>query len=97
MAGPRDLVGAGRGAGDVLIVAREWRVEAAGEPECAGYEHALGVVDVIENLADAPLLRLVAVERLFLGDAQQERRRFLELGLEDSDDVAAADPVMYRK
>ena len=81
------------GGGDVLVVARERALEAAGEPESAGHEEALRVVDVIDDLADAPLLRLVAVKRLLLGNAEQKRGRFLKLGLEDADDVVARDPI----
>src|SRR6266545_4891522 len=91
--GPRDLVGASRGGADLLVVARERAVEAAGEPECAGDEHALGVVDVTDDLPDAPLLRRVTVKRLLLGHAGEERGHLLELSSEDADDVAARNPI----
>lgn len=93
MTGPRKLVGLCSGSTNVLIVARQWAVEAAGKPECTGKEDPLAVVDVIEYLADAPLFGRVAIERFLVGDGRQEGKHFFQLSIEQAEDVVARDLV----
>ena len=56
-------------------------------------EDALAIIDVIENLANAPLLRLVALAGLLFRDVAQKRHRLLELCLKHAEDVIALDAV----
>src|SRR2546426_530216 len=93
VARPRHLVGVGRAGTRLLIEAGERGVESAGEPEGAGEEHPLRVADVAEQLANAPLARLVAAQGLLLGDRPQPRRRVAELLLENADHVLTLDAV----
>jgi hypothetical protein len=48
---------------------------------------------VIDHLAEAPLVRRIAVKGLFLADAAQERKRFVQLEREHAEDVVALDAV----
>ena len=93
MTGPRKLVGPSSASTNVLIEARQGALETARKPECAEQEGPLAVVDMIQYLADSPLLRRVAVKRLLLGDAPQESDGFFQLSLQLADDIVARDPV----
>src|SRR5439155_20488946 len=66
--GPRALVCPRAGRGDVLVEARKRSFEPAGEPERPGDEEPFAVVDVVDDLADRPLLRRVGPEALLLGN-----------------------------
>ena len=90
---PWDGIGAGGGGGGVGVVALERRGEAAGEPEGAEGEGALGVGDVVEDLADAPLVSGVAVEGGLFGDGGEEAHGVFELVGEDFADVGPFDLV----
>src|SRR5215831_1742474 len=69
MCGPTDSVGLGTSRCDVLVEAGKRRFKAAGEPESAEDKGAFGVGHMIENLADAPLLRRIAKSGLLLRDS----------------------------
>ena len=93
VAGPGKLIGGGVGDGDILIETRQWGVEAAGEPESPVEEYALGIADMIQQFADGPFIRRVAVERFFLRDAGEEPKRGFELRFEGGDDIVAGDAI----
>lgn len=94
---PRDVVRL-RGRGSlVLIVTRQRAVEASGEPERAEREEPLGVVDVSEDLARAPLAGRIPLARALLRESPQERERVLPLSFQDGDDVLARNPVDVAK
>src|ERR1700757_2323148 len=76
---PGQAVGFGADGGDVLVKAGERRVKAAREPERTHCEEPFRVVHVAKHLADAPLVRGVAVERSFLGNASKETDRIVQL------------------
>src|SRR6185295_18118897 len=75
LASPGDIVGLCAAVADFLIEARQGSVEAAGEPEGPVDGDPLGVVEVGEHLADAPLLRRITVEGPLLGDGGEEGHR----------------------
>ena len=60
---PGDSISLGTFRADVLVVAGERRFESSREPEGAKSKGAFGVGDVIENLANGPFIRGVAVKR----------------------------------
>src|SRR4030095_7949737 len=64
--GPWSRVGVRTRRSDVLVEAWQRGVESAREPERPKDEYALGIVDVTDDLADAPLVGGVAMMRLFL-------------------------------
>src|SRR6266536_1312189 len=63
---PRPLIRSRPGCPDVLVKAGQRAVEASRKPECAEHEHPLAVVHVAQELADAPLVGGVAMERPLL-------------------------------
>ena len=77
VARPGELIGLCGGDRNILLEARKGSVEFPREPQSAEDEHSLGVVHVVQRLADAPLVRRVAAERFLLGDAAQESYRFV--------------------
>src|SRR5207302_1774433 len=95
--GPRNTVGLCARDGDELVEAGHWRFEAAPEPESPLQEHALGVRDMIQGLANAPLIRSVAMQRLLLRDAFEQRERVAELRFQNGDDRISGDPVDVRE
>src|ERR1700733_6848166 len=66
MSFPGDIVGASARRRDVLVVARQRSVEAAGEPERSKRKRALRVADMIQHLPDAPFVRRIPMERTLL-------------------------------
>src|SRR5439155_1090401 len=67
-----------RGGGcHILIEAWKRSVEAAREPPRAQHEQTLRVVDVPEDLADAPLAGRVAMARLLVGAAAQHVKQIV--------------------
>ena len=97
VAAPGPRIRAGHRHRNVLIEARKRSVEAARKPERAGDEEALAVVQVSQDVPDAPLVGGVAMERSILRDGLQQRQRFGQLVLEDPADVARSDLVDVRE
>src|SRR5215472_4192993 len=93
MTGPGNRVGSGCANGDVLFKAGQGTIKPAGEPECARDEDSLRIVDVIPQLADAPFVRRVPIERLLFGNTTQDDGRLIELAFEHAENVAACDAV----
>jgi hypothetical protein len=60
---PRNSIGPGTLRADVLVVAGKRRFESSRKPVGAKSKGAFGVGDVIENLANGPFIRGVAVKR----------------------------------
>ena len=72
VAGPGKLIGGCVRDGDILIETRQRRVEPAREPQGSVEEYALGIADVVQELANGPFIGRVAVERLLLGDSRED-------------------------
>ncbi len=89
VARPRKLIGISGRSGYFLIVARQLIGEPARKPKCPEEENALGVVDMVEQLAHGPLIGCVAVKRFFLGNSLQKVDCFRQLAFKDGDDVVA--------
>src|SRR5688572_4103675 len=84
---PRALVGARLPYRDVLLEARQRTVESAREPERAKGEETLGVAQMVDHLANAPLVGRVAMQGLLVGDVAKRGEHFLSLLLEGPADV----------
>src|SRR5581483_8094659 len=67
--------------------------QAACEPERPRREEALGIVDVSDELLDAPLLRLVAISGARFGDRLQQSHGVMPLLVERREDVAVGNGV----
>src|SRR5262245_61689866 len=90
---PGHRVGSRASRRDVLLVARQRALQAAGEPEGAERHQPLDVVQVPEHLAQAPLVLGVAEQGPLLVDRGEERARLLDLRPEHGHHVLAPDPV----
>jgi hypothetical protein len=84
---PRNSVGLGALRADVLIVAGKRRFESSRKPEGAKGKGAFGVGDVIEDLANRPFIRGVAVKRRFLRNAGEKFEGIWQLLLHRSERV----------
>jgi hypothetical protein len=84
---PRTCISFGGRCRHQLIEARQGTVEPAGEPECACNKQSLGVVDVIEQFADSPLVRRIALQGLFVRDTTQQRQRVAGLRAQRGTDI----------
>jgi hypothetical protein len=73
----------------VLVEARERILEPAREPESAAEEEALTIVDVVQDLADGPLARCIAVQALLFGDTLEKLNSLAQLVHERRHDVFA--------
>src|SRR5437899_10514338 len=71
----------------VLVVAGQRALKPASEPQSPKRRRPLGISDVIEHLANAPLFRSIPVERLFLRDHWEEFQRVFQLPLKDTEDI----------
>src|SRR4051794_10281387 len=69
---PGTLIGCRSRHGDVLVEAGQRRVKAASEPQRTHDEDPFGIVHMAEDLAHAPLVRSIAMERAFLRDTPKE-------------------------
>src|SRR5438067_1315255 len=93
VAGPGEVVGAGAGGADVLIVAGKRSIEAACEPESAKDEGALGVVNVVQDFTNGPLFGCIPVQGLLLRDASAQGESLFSLGAQERDNIVRWDLI----
>src|SRR4029453_3841145 len=74
---------------DVLIEAWQLPGKPTCKPERTEHEHALTVVDVANDLANAPLVGGIAMERLLLRDPAEHRDGLPKLRVDDTANVLA--------
>ncbi len=87
--GPGDCVRLRAGCRDVLVVAGQGTLKAVRKPEGAESDGALGVGDMVQQLADAPLFRRVAIKRFFFRDACEKCWRLFQLTLDCGNGIVA--------
>ena len=69
---PRNSIGVGAVGGEILIKTRKRSREAARKPEGAGDKKAFAIVNVAQELANAPFIGSVAVKRFVFADCDEE-------------------------
>src|ERR1700723_2705756 len=87
MSRPRILVSPRAVSGDVLIETRHRVRKPASKPQSPEHKRTLIIGEMVQNLPDTPLLRLVPMERLFLGNTAKNLSTFRDLPFHHRDDV----------
>src|SRR5688572_5899640 len=90
--GQRTFIEARVGDERILIEPRERRGVMAGKPERSIGKDPLGVGQVPDDFADAPLAGCITMTRARLGNRAQEGGRWADLRLQGADNVPIADP-----
>src|SRR6185369_10967501 len=95
--GPRGLVSLRAGDGDLLVETRQRIREPARKPQRPAEKDPFAVVDVVQKLTNGPLVRLVTMRRLFLGNVFQKRQRLIHLIVEIRNDVVSVSQIDVAK